>query len=121
MEALRINDITLTVKGSKIQESVAYISNSLFGRGFDKFTLDVSKDEDDNPRLTVDVWKDVSEEELRTLVDTMSRGVRNKFIGTVKLSYTVHFSDYCKCPIQTITGSNDEEVLNEIHSVLYNP
>ena len=33
----RLYDLTLAVKGSKVKESIPYISNSLFRCGFDKF------------------------------------------------------------------------------------
>ena len=121
MDPLRINDLTLSVKGSKVQDSIPYISNTLFRRGFTKFTMDVGVDEDDNTKLTVDVWKDVSESELIDLVKILSIGARNKCIGNVNISYTVQFYAYCKCPVHTITGSNEDEIRTEIQNALHNP
>ena len=121
MDPLRINDLTLSVRGSKVQDSIPYISNILFRRGLTKFTMDVCVDEDDNTKLTVDVWGDISESELLDLVKIISVGARNKCIGNVNISYTNHFNDYCKCPAHTITGSNDDEVRTEIQNALHDP
>ena len=121
MDPLRINDLTLLVRGSKVQDSIPYISNTLFRRGFTKFTMDVGVDEDDNTKLTVDVWGDISESELLDLTKILSIGARNKCIGNVALNFTVAFHDYCKCPTFTITGSNEDEVMTELRDSLHNP
>ena len=118
MNPLRINDLTLSVRGSKVQDSIPYISNILFRRGFTKFTMDVGVDEDDNTKLTVDVWGDISESELLDLVKILSVGARNKCIGNVVMSYTVSFADSFRCPSVVITGSNDDEIRTEIKNSL---
>lgn len=82
--------------------------------------MDVGVDEDDNTKLTVDVWGDISESDLLDLVKILSIGARNKCIGNVNISYTNHFYDYCKCPAHTITGLNDDEVRTEIQNALHN-
>ena len=119
MDPLRIHDITLTVRGMMVQDSISYISNTLFRRGFTKFTMDVGTDDDDNSKLTVDVWKDVSESELISIVKILSIGARNKCIGSVALNFTVAFHDYCKCPTFTITGSNEDEIMTELRYSLH--
>lgn len=118
MDPLRIDDLTLLVRGLKVQDSIPYISNTLFRRGFTKFTMDVGVDEDDNTKLTVDVWRDFSESELLDLAKILSIGARNKCIGNVVMNYMVSFADSYRSPSIVITGSNDDEIRTEIKNSL---
>ena len=118
----RLYDLTLAVKGSKVKESIPYISNSLFRCGFDKFAMEVGKDDDNNQKLTVDIWKEICDEtnkkNMFELVKVLSIGARNNFTGGVTLMYSANSVDNSFAwETYYITGDNESEIVNKARSV----
>ena len=104
-------DLTFIIKGENVRKSVSYISEVLFRHEFEKFTLDVNRDEDDNLKLNVDVWQDVTEKDLFPLCKIFSIGIRNKFVGNIYMTYTIRDGKHCK---HNLIGTNEQSVIEEI-------
>ena len=83
-----ISNFQITSSGSKIQETTTYLVTTLFRQKID-FTLDVYIDDQS---IGVELMN-VSNEQLTSLFENLSRAYRNKFIGIVHLHYEIDLSD----------------------------